>query len=71
MIEEKFSDEERQVLLVLSMDAVVREPLPMLEAVLRKLSGTETVLVAHRAYPSDAYHVVSDDRRMEVPDAGC
>lgn len=60
MIEEPFTDAERQLLLVLVSQAMVRirddafmqHVVEECENIIRKLSGTDTVLVAQRTYPS-------------------
>jgi hypothetical protein len=53
MIEERLTDEERRKLLHLVIAAVARNHGdPVLTALVAKLSGTDTVIVAHRAYPS-------------------
>lgn len=53
MTDEQFSDSERQRLLRLTMAAVPKtHGDPELTAIIAKLSGTDTVLVARRAYPS-------------------
>ena len=60
MSEEQFPDSERQLLVVLVTQAMVRiaDDAAMQAAVaechslLKKLSGTDTVLIARRAYPS-------------------
>lgn len=53
MIEEPFSDAERRLLVTLVINAVPRDRGdPVLTSIITKLSGTDTVLVAKRAYPS-------------------
>ena len=53
LVEERFSDEERRYLLNLAMNAVPpRNPDKMLIKIISRLSGVDTMLVAHRAYPS-------------------
>ena len=62
MIEERFPDAERQLMVVWATQALValhRDPEMATAAeecrsILRKLTGTDTVLVARRAYPSTA-----------------
>ena len=62
MIEERFADAERQLLIMLVTRALVSIQLdPEMDAqteecrtILRRLSGTDTVLVARRAYASTA-----------------
>lgn len=61
MIEERFTDAERQLLVVWAMRSLLAiqgdpEMVPEIaecRAILRKLTGTDTVLIARRAYPSD------------------
>lgn len=53
MIEERFSDGERRRLLALCMAAMPLDRLePELVGLIAKLSGTDTMIVARRAYPS-------------------
>jgi hypothetical protein len=60
MVDETFTDAERQLLIVLTQQAMVRiqDDPHMRDAsrecfeILSKLYGTDTVLVARRAYPS-------------------
>jgi hypothetical protein len=53
MIEERLSDAERRRLLALAMAAVPTERGdPELTGLIAKLSGTDTVLIARRAYRS-------------------
>jgi hypothetical protein len=53
MIEETLTEAERRKLLALVMAAVPRDHGdPQLTALVAKLSGTDTVIVARRAYPS-------------------
>lgn len=60
MIEETFTDDERQLLLVLTTKALVdtradpefRAAAAELSRIVAKLAGVDTVLVARRAYPS-------------------
>lgn len=53
MIEERFTIEERRLLMRLAMDAMPQDRSDsQLITILSKLSGTDTVLVAQRAYPS-------------------
>lgn len=55
-MEERFTDAERVRLLELCFKAVPREHGdPGMTAIIAKLSGTDTVLVVHRAYPSRPY----------------
>lgn len=49
---EQFSDAERLMLLHLVMDKQLRQPDPALVKIISRLSGTDTVLMARRAYPS-------------------
>lgn len=59
-VEEPFTDSERRLLIVLVLQALVRiehddatdEIIEECRAILAKLYGTDTVLVARRAYPS-------------------
>ena len=68
MVEELFSDNERQLLIVWATRALVQlrmlddlpDAMDECESILRKLSGTDTVLVARRAYPSQRRPVTSD-----------
>jgi hypothetical protein len=53
VIEEKFTDGERRRLLDLAIAAVPNDRGDqLLTAIIAKLSGTDTVLIAHREYPS-------------------
>jgi hypothetical protein len=62
MIEERFPDSERQLLVVWATRALVAiqhysemdDVAEECRSILRKLTGTDTVLVARRAYPSMA-----------------
>lgn len=49
---EIFTDEQRTTLVRLVMDEIARQPSPELAALLSRLSGTDTVLIAQRAYAS-------------------
>ena len=56
MIEELLTDEERQLLVILVMAQIPRDHGdPHLTRLVAKLSGTDTQLVARRAYPSKRY----------------
>lgn len=54
MIEEIFTDAERMRLISLAMGALVSGPDDEATALISKLSGTDTVLIARRAYASRA-----------------
>lgn len=62
MIEEAFTDGERQLLMVFVTDALVRhkddpdmkQHIDECFGILRRLNGTDTVIIARRAYPSGA-----------------
>jgi hypothetical protein len=72
MIEELFSDSDRQLLIVLATEAMVRiRDDPALEhatqelvAILSKLYGTDTIIVARRAYESRDLRL-SDDAALD------
>jgi hypothetical protein len=55
MIDEPLSESERRLLLDLAIAAVpLQHGDPALTAIIAKLSGVDTVLIARRAYPSRA-----------------
>lgn len=54
MIEEQLSDAERRRILALLIDAVPHTGRDRaLTALIKKLSGTDTVVIVKRAYPSE------------------
>jgi hypothetical protein len=61
MIEERLTNDERQILVALAVvqlqnvrerSQLYTEDIPKLRSALAKLSGVDTVVVVHRAYPS-------------------
>lgn len=53
MSEEQLTDAERRRLLALAIEAVPADKGdPMLTGLIAKLSGTDTVVIVRRAYPS-------------------
>jgi hypothetical protein len=69
MTEELFTDSERQLLIVLATQAMVRiqsdpdmdHAVKELHDILSKLYGTDTILVARRAYPSRGLRLSDTD----------
>jgi hypothetical protein len=52
-VEEPLTDEERVTIAALCVNACPDDGHhPVIISILRKISGTDTVVVAHRAYPS-------------------
>lgn len=51
-VQENFSEEERQLMLRLLIDRQLKQPDPALVRIISRLSGTDTAIVAHRAYAS-------------------
>ena len=49
-MEQRFSDAERQRLISLALQAWAHQPDAMLRQIIAKLTGTDTVLIAQRAY---------------------
>ncbi len=59
IVQETFTDEERRLMIEVILNKQLRSPDPRLVKILSRLNGTDTRIVAHRAYPSrDVYPVM-------------
>lgn len=73
MVEESFTDQERQLLILLatkslveidSTDLYLQSAIQELNSIIKKLTGTDTVIVARRAYTSSPDRGMNDDQAM-------